>query len=104
MRCECEVCSLTGRQMTERQHAIWRRDAEGLTPEQCDVYRANWAAESNPMPSCRHRGDFVRRIECSSCKPFVSIKVLACAKHGECVIAPKPDMAQCCVICPDREA
>lgn len=61
--------------------------------------------ELSPEP-CIHRGQETRRATCGTCTGRVSLKVFACAKHGECTIDKLADgeRTQCCRLCSDYQA
>jgi FkbM family methyltransferase len=102
MICECPAagfCRTFGKQQTPRQHAICQRNAEGLTPEQCDTYRANWTAAAvlkSDTLACEHRGPRietrVQKVEkkgCGSCaKRGEEIPVYSCSLFGQCTLKP----------------
>jgi FkbM family methyltransferase len=102
MTCECQAagfCATFGKQQSPRMHAICQRNAEGLTPEQCDTYRANWtaaAALKSDALACAHRGPQVdkrtQKVEkkgCGSCaKRGEEIPVYTCSLFGLCTIKP----------------
>jgi hypothetical protein len=50
--------------------------------------------------ACVHRGETLRLQSCPGCKGTVSLKVDACALHGECSLA-NIDGVKFCKKCPD---
>jgi len=42
------------------------------------------AADRSPPIECAHRGERTRLEKCQTCKGNVSVKIHACAIHGEC--------------------
>ena len=119
--CQCTepgFCALLQRHMGQRALEICRRDAPGLTPEECDTYRARWLAAAHPewfeQPAptsassaldCPHRGDEIRRQVCPSCSGNVQVKVHACDLKGECTLADKKlPGVQSCLTCPQLPA
>lgn len=53
---------------------------------------------------CVHRGDQVRTQQCKTCSGNVSIKVFACALHGECELANKLKDVKRCGSCGDFQS
>ena len=51
---------------------------------------------------CKHRGDELRREQCSSCSGFVQVKVFSCAIHGECTVTKQINSIKTCSTCPDK--
>lgn len=60
-------------------------------------------ADASARALCAHRGAETRKVECPTCGGGVSLKVFACALHGECTIAKQVDGLACCATCPDYE-
>jgi hypothetical protein len=58
----------------------------------------------NKTYPCVNRGDVVRKQSCKSCRGNVSVKVLGCRVHGECVVRDRASIkAQGCDKCPCRQ-
>lgn len=62
-----------------------------------------WAAGTGGAVRCRHRGAVQREQPCSRCPGAVRLKVLACAKHGECTLTRALPGLACCATCADRD-
>lgn len=54
-------------------------------------------------PECRHRGAETGELaKCAPCGPRVSLKLMACAVHGDCTPTRPVAGHQCCLDCPER--
>lgn len=74
-----------------------------------------WASEDLPRrqcvipgtqtesPDCRHKGELVGTVECTSCGGSVRLKVFACALHDECTAGKEADGKACCASCEDYD-
>lgn len=123
---EPDFCNLLGYHMHGRSWDIYRGfDGEGkpvnLTSEQCEKYRAMWAAAIGittddlrerfgggdrgivASTDCIHRGATIRKHKCESCGGGWSAPIKTCSIHGECTLFSKSieGVMQC--PCPDQQ-
>src|SRR5262245_46044518 len=112
--CQCPQagwCSIFGRQMSQRQFQVCRGDAHGLTPAECDTYRANWMAmawaEGYTAPlACSYRGDQTDTRTCHTCgHRGEKAAVFHCDLHGKATFKPwlVGQTEAVCAHCPDRK-
>lgn len=94
-----------------------RRPGGGVTVEgttKWGVFEASWDRDGclldqfcdpRDPTSCTHRGDVVREKKCETCRnKRTTIKVFACAVHGECQIGKRLDGVTSCRDCKDFQA
>lgn len=114
--CECLLagfCQRYQRVQSPRMVAMCQGTADGLTAEECAVYRANWErlvkfgakdAALEQRATCSHLGEERRREPCETCCGKVLLKIFACELRGECTIERPLAGVACCSGCGDYGA